>query len=315
MKNKGNLIRLLLLLVCAVVAVFSGVRLISYFGDLAEERRSSNELKEIYYASNTETVTAPSATPEPTAVPEPTQEIPAVTGTPVITEVPPTATPMTRLPTVRYPGQGQYAVASETFLKLKQKNQDIIGWLTIDGVVDQAVVQKDNTRYLTRDYLGNKNVNGALFLDMSIPMSTRPYTLMVYGHNMKTGEMFGKLLKYRDSAWYRSHGFVTFNSQYEDGRYVIFSAAKIQVVPGSSFVNLYGLLSDDVAQREEIIAQLDTLSFFNNYVNVRPEDQLLLLITCDGDEDERFVVAARRVREGETEASLNLDVMKSSQKR
>ena len=311
MKNKSGLIRLLLLLLCVAVAVISGVELISYFGDRDEVRQVSQELSEIYHGEETETP------PESVVSPEPT-ETPAVTPEPEIRETvrpEPTATPMTHLPTVRYPGQGQIPMTSEVFLKLKQKNQDITGWLTIDGVVDLAVVQKDNTKYLNHDYLGNKNVNGALFLDMAVPMSTRPYTLMIYGHNMKTGEMFGKLLKYRDSAWYRSHGFVTFNSQYEDGRYVIFSAAKVQIVPGTSFVNLYGLLTDEIAQREEIIAQLNNLSFFNNYVDVRPDDQLLLMITCDGDDDERFVVAARRIREGESETSLNLDVMKSSQKR
>lgn len=310
MKDRSALIRLLLLILCAAVAVFSGVKLISYFGDLAEERRSSDTLKEIYYAQSTESA------PEPTATPEPTE---TVTATPAPTAAPataaPTVTPMTHLPTVRYPGQGQVAIASDTFLKLKQKNQDIMGWLTIDGVVDQAVVQRDNSYYLNRDYLGNKNVNGALFMDMAIPMSTRPYTLIVYGHNMKTGEMFGKLLKYKQVSWYQKHAFVTFNSQYEDGQYVIFSAAKIQVAPGTSFVNLYGLLGDEVAEREEIIAQLDNLSFFNNYVDVRADDQLLLLVTCDGEDDERFVVSARRIREGESETTLNLNVMKSSQKR
>ena len=312
MKNRSNLLRLLLLLICAAVAVFSGIKLISYFSDLAEERKSSDELKAIYYAGTAEPTAEPEETPASMVTPEPV----TVTDTPApaVTDAP-TATPMTHLPTVRYPGQNQYAIASETFLKLKQKNQDIIGWLTIDGVVDQAVVQKDNSRYLNRDYLGNKNVNGALFLDMAIPLNSRPYTLMVYGHNMKTGEMFGKLLKYKQVSWYKNHAFATFNSQYEDGRYVIFSAAKVQVVPGTSFVNLYGLLTDEIAQREEVIQQLNLLSCFNNFVDVRADDQLLLLITCDGDEDERFVVAARRVREGESESALAQDVMKSSQKR
>lgn len=313
MKNRSNWLRLLLLLICVAVAVFSGIRLISYFGDLAEERRSADELKAIYYATEAP-VTEPVETPETTATP--TAETARETETPVPTAVAlATPTPMTHLPVVRYPGDKQYGVASESFLKLKQKNQDIVGWLTIDGVVDQGVVQRDNTYYLNHDYLGNKNVNGALFLDMAIPLSSRPYTLMVYGHNMKTGEMFGKMLKYKQVSWYRDHAFVTFNSQYEDGRYIIFSAARVQVVPGTSFVNLYALLTDEVAAREEVIRQLDVLSCFNNYVDVRPEDQILLLITCDGNDDERFVVAARRIRDGESEAALAQYVMKSSQKR
>jgi sortase (surface protein transpeptidase) len=37
---------------------------------------------------------------------------------------------------------------------------------------------------------------------------------------------------------------------------------------------------------------------------VRPDDQLLLLVTCVENDTERRVVAARRVREGEDEAQL-----------
>ena len=38
---------------------------------------------------------------------------------------------------------------------------------------------------------------------------------------------------------------------------------------------------------------------------VDEEDQLLLLITCTGDDTERLVVAARRLRDGEREDSLH----------
>ena len=317
MKKSSGKNQLILLVVCVAVAIFSGVKLISYFGDLAREREASENLKAVYYAEPTPTpeilvdaVLTPVATdtPVPTDTPEPAPATP----TPVLYALP---TQPSRMKAVPYPNQGPNLQVLESFRRLKEMNPDIMGWVTITDVCDDAVVQKDNSKYLNHDYTGNENVNGALFLDMAVTLNTRPYTYLIYGHNMKTGAMFGRLLKYRDASWYRNHSFVTFNTQYEDGEYVIFSAAKIQVVGGNDFVDLYGFLSDDPQERTAQIAQLKNLSFFSTGVDVQPEDQLLMLITCDGADDERFAVTARRLRDGETRENLASQVKISEQRR
>ncbi len=46
--------------------------------------------------------------------------------------------------------------------KLQKQNKDIIGWLSIPDMLEQAVVQRNNTYYLNRDSLGYHNANGAL---------------------------------------------------------------------------------------------------------------------------------------------------------
>jgi len=43
---------------------------------------------------------------------------------------------------------------------------------------------------------------------------------------------------------------------------------------------------------------------FYTRVPVSGDDQVLMLVTCNGDDNERLVVAARRFREDETEESL-----------
>ena len=39
-------------------------------------------------------------------------------------------------------------------------------------------------------------------------------------------------------------------------------------------------------------------------IDVNEEDQLLLLITCVGDDDERLIIASRRLRDGEQANNL-----------
>ena len=43
---------------------------------------------------------------------------------------------------------------------------------------------------------------------------------------------------------------------------------------------------------------------YNTGVAVQTEDQILLLVTCVEDDDYRLIVAARRLRDGETESTL-----------
>ena len=129
--------------------------------------------------------------------------------------------------------------------------------------------------------------------------------MTLYGHNMKTGAMFGRLHKYESLSYYREHALITFDTLYEDGRYAVFAAGKISLNSWERrYVPLSMLYSTDPQRRARAIDSLRAISAFVTAVDVQAEDQLLLLITCVEDADERWLVAARRVREGESEETL-----------
>ncbi len=199
-----------------------------------------------------------------------------------------------------------YLLVSERFLRLRKRGEYIIGWLSMDQV-EEAVVQKDNSFFLDHDATGRRNINGAIFLDRSVNLRTRPYTLILYGHNMKSGNMFGHLKKYRDSSYFYSHRMITFDSMYEDGKYAVFAVMEMNTVPGTAaWYNLWSLETERRADREEAIRKLERKSLIGCSLDVRADDQILLLVTCLDGEDERLVVAARRLREGESESSLTI---------
>ena len=285
--------------VLLLVLVVSAVQLISYAADYAASMRVSDNLRDIYHSTD-----APTETAAPTDTPIPTDTaVPTDTPEPVVTDVP-QPTVQTHLPAVSYP-DNPYAVASERFRRLQSQNADIIGWLSVDRLIDEAVVQRDNSYYLKRDYLGYHNVNGALFLDENVGLKTRPYTLLVYGHNMQTGAMFGVLRNYENRTFLLSNPFITFDTAYEPGRYVIFAVSTISTdTKDKNFVNLGKLMSSSIALREEAIASLQRHSVFTGVLDVQADDQILLLITCVDDPDERRIVCARRIREGEGEDEL-----------
>ena len=50
--------------------------------------------------------------------------------------------------------------------------------------------------------------------------------------------------------------------------------------------------------------KLRSLSACCDRIDLRGDDQVLLLITCDGSDAQRLAIAARRLREGEDRESL-----------
>ena len=193
---------------------------------------------------------------------------------------------------VEYPDGLQ---VNERIRKARKKSQYIMGWLKMDDL-DEPVAQKDNTFFLDHDAAGLHNINGAIFMDENTKLLTRPYTVFLYGHNMKSGAMFGNLRKYRKAEYCQAHRDISFETLYEEGQYEIFAVTLIRVTPGlSGYVNLWDLDSADRTIRREAIAQLRKNSQYYSTLKVGEEDQLLLFITCEGDDDQRLVVAAKRV--------------------
>ena len=216
----------------------------------------------------------------------------------------PAAAPLPTLEPVNYPGNPKRKV-SQAFRELRQKNSDIVGWLQIKGLLEDAVVQRDNTYYMTRDPLKKKNSNGSLFLDAGVSLKSRPYTLLIYGHNMKSGAMFGCLRQFERLSFYRRNAFITFNTMYEEGRYVIFAVGTVSTETGAeNNPDYFDLMSLRPENRMRAIGTLKEASVYACDVDVQAEDQLLLLVTCVDKETDRRVVAARRVREGEKENEL-----------
>ena len=201
---------------------------------------------------------------------------------------------------VGWPGNPAMTV-SAGLKKLHSQNPDVIGWLSIPGTLDEAVVQRDNTRYLKRDYLGRPNDSGALFLEEDISLRSRPDTYIIFGHNMKTGSMFGSLRLYEDVGYYRKNALIDFNVLYEDAQFVVFAVSDIATIQGlaryAPFLQLPGM---EAGARDACIRQLQNWSHIDTPIQASADDQLLLLVTCEGSDDSRRVVAARRLREGET---------------
>ena len=132
---------------------------------------------------------------------------------------------------------------------------------------------------------------------------------------MKTGAMFGCLRNFESASFYRKNPFITFDSLYEEGRYVVFAVGSVSTeLYARHYMDFFALISTDIQKRQTAIDAFKAASVHTCTIDVQPEDQLLILVTCVEKDEERRVVAARRIRDGEDEKELK-DLAERSQKR
>lgn len=305
--------RIVPLVICAAVFVFCAVKLIAYFADIIGAKSSTASLRSIYAESSD----APTASPSPTAALAAATESPS--AAPQAVAAVPTAEPSAdELWPQYYPNNRRLTISSR-FLDLLEENSDIVGWLTIDGIVDEPVMQRDNEYYLTHDAKRRKSVTGALFMEEGCNLRNADTQLVIHGHNMKEGAMFGSLKKYKvkDASFYKAHPFLTFNTIYEDAQYVIFAVLEADVRPGE-----HNYLPFWITQRftsaedfDAYINQARNLSHYRCDVDVEAGDRLVTLATCLGDdENKRLLIMARMLRKDEDMLALRMRIATSGDK-
>ena len=183
---------------------------------------------------------------------------------------------------------------------LYQKNKKLIGWLKIDDTnIDYPVMQTDNNEYyLDHNYNQEYDKNGSIFLDYNCSVYPRSTNMIVYGHHMKSGNMFGNLQKYAKESYYKKHSMITFDTIYEKAQYEVMYVFRSQVYNDNDIVFKYYQFIEANSETEfnSYMEEMSKLSLYDTGVTAQYGDSLLTLSTCDSSQtDGRFVVVAKRV--------------------
>ena len=195
-------------------------------------------------------------------------------------------------------------------------NNDLVGWIKIPNIsVDYPVMQTPQFRdyYLYRDFFKNDNRTGCLYVRETCDVFKPSDNVVIYGHNMKTGDMFGRLSNYRNKSYWEKYPYFTFDTLYERHTYQIFTVfvtSGTQVSgDGTPFGYPYHRLNDfnDAASFNQFIADIKGAAFTDEttYVGrcfyetgITPVygDKLICLSTCEYSiTDGRLVIMAVRV--------------------
>ena len=192
-----------------------------------------------------------------------------------------------------------------SFQQLYNQNSDLAGWLKVADQVDQPIVQHEgNDYYMIHDFDGQEDDAGALFLDERNHLYPRDQHLLIYGHNMKDGTMFGQLSQYRDLEYLQANPTFTFQSVYdaEPTTYVVIAVADASMDAGNpDYLKIRLPNFDDGQAMLDFVDSLKGFSYFDIPVETNQDDQLLSLVTCSYFQDNgRLLVVGRALREGES---------------
>lgn len=188
----------------------------------------------------------------------------------------------------------------DEYKTLYEKNKKLIGWLKIDDtIIDYPVMQtSDNEYYLEHNFNQEYDKNGSLFLDYSCSVYPRSTNLIIYGHHMKSGQMFGQLQKYARESYYEKHQTIQFDTIYEKGTYEVMYVFRSQVYNEDDLVFKYYqfINANSETEFDSYMEEMSAMSLYDTGVTATCGDSLLTLSTCDNSQkDGRFVVVAKKV--------------------
>ena len=190
---------------------------------------------------------------------------------------------------------------------LLQENSDFKGWITVPNTqIDNPIYQTDNNDfYLNHNQQKQKSIYGALFFDYQnvITEAETDKNLVVYGHHMKNGSMFGNLTKYKQLRFYKQNPTVEFSTLYKKSTYKIYAAFVLNASKADDNDYIYNISRKSFIDDKDFdswVNEAKERSLINTGDDVKNGDNIITLVTCTYDFDNaRFVVMARETREDE----------------
>ena len=179
------------------------------------------------------------------------------------------------------------------------KYPDIAAWFQIpDTIIDYPVMwtPEDETYYLYKHYDGSENINGSLLLDTDSSLDPLTTNLIIHGHNMKSGAMFGYLPMYEKFSYYEQHKEMLLYTPDGERTYEVIAVFRSQVFKKKDTCFKYYKFFQANTEEEfkDFYDNIKALSIYDTGVTAEFGDHFITLSTCVSHvENGRFVVVAK----------------------
>lgn len=179
-------------------------------------------------------------------------------------------------------------------------NSQGIGYIYIPSIDCRLpmVQGDDNDYYLTHTFNKEYSANGCLFEDYRINGGLSASQIIIYGHNMKNGAMFGKLKNYQDYSFWNNSGndvlYIYTGNVIKE--YKIFSCYISEAISDTYTFNFPTLES-----MRDYAVNMKAKSMYDTGVDVSTATQVITLSTCTNDGEQRFIVHGMYVGEASLE--------------
>lgn len=179
-------------------------------------------------------------------------------------------------------------------------NSQGIGYIYIPSIDCRLpmVQGDDNDYYLTHTFNKEYSANGCLFEDYRINGGLSASQIIIYGHNMRNGAMFGKLKNYQDYSFWNNSGndvlYIYTGNVIKE--YKIFSCYISEAISDTYTFNFPTLES-----MRAYAVNMKAKSMYDTGVDVSTATQVITLSTCTNDGEQRFIVHGMYVGEASLE--------------
>lgn len=183
--------------------------------------------------------------------------------------------------------------------ELRKLNPDMSGWINVPGTeINYPVMYRPDEPdyYLYRAFDGSHSKSGTPFI--AAGCTPESSVILIHGHNMKNGTMFGSLDRYADKDFWRNVPVFTFDTLTEERSYEVIGVLKTRVMnvgeEGFRYYNMTGDLNE--AEFNELYNEFKEHGLYDTGVTAQYGDRLLMLSTCAyHTENGRLVVLAKQI--------------------
>lgn len=168
---------------------------------------------------------------------------------------------------------------------LKKENPDVVGYIKIPGTtIDYPVMQTKNNPdfYLNHDFDKEYSFYGTPYLSEYCDLKESD-NLIIYGHNINGGKMFGALMQYKDEEFYKKHKTIKFITDQEN-EYEIFAVMSVNIY---EFEYWKFTIARDEDEYNEFVNTVLGYSIYNTDVIPKYGEQMICLSTCDNSRGNR----------------------------
>ena len=180
------------------------------------------------------------------------------------------------------------------FNMLKEQNRDTVAYLKVNNTNIDYIVLKgnDNSYYLKHNFNKEYNVMGWIFADYRNKFDGGDKNIVIFGHNIKDGTMFGSLKNVLTKEWFNDeiNHIITLVTEESENLYQVFSTYTIEPEDYYITTNFNSNL-----EYQKFLTAIKSRSIYNYNIDVNTSDSILTLSTCTANGTKRVAVHAKKI--------------------
>lgn len=179
------------------------------------------------------------------------------------------------------------------------QNFDMVGWIKIaDTTINYPVMQTPDepNYYLKRDFQKEYSDLGTPYMQENCSLADSD-NLIIYGHHIKGGKMFGALEDYKSQSFYEKHRVIQFDTLTEHAEYEVVAVFKTVAYSAEGFRYYDFVNAENEDDFKAYIEKCKELALYDTGVTAAYGDKLITLSTCEySAPNGRLVVVAKKSR-------------------